>query len=195
MFFYFSLVNIYFRILVLSINTNYLWHWRIPLQGILNDLIAAGLFYLFFKILWVFLKSNSIRSYLLGVFIFFWILINYANYQYTVNFNSLLPLSWFVELRNIFKMVGVLDVTVSVFDMDLVYLIVIPLVFSIATIWIYWENFMSTDRLRSIVLCFILIVFFQSSTLYPDIHPRIASSVQSHLFKYCFFFNKDSLPV
>ena len=141
MFFYFSAVNIYFRILVIWINTNYLWHWRITLQGILNDLIASGLFYLFFKILWVFLKSNSIRSYLLGVFIFFWILINYANYQYNANFDSLLPLSWFVELRNIFKMVGVLDFAVSIFDMDLVYLIVIPLVFSIATIWKFWESF------------------------------------------------------
>ena len=155
MFFYFFAVNIYFRILVLSINTNYLWHWRLPLQGILNDLIAAGLFYLFFKILWVFLKNNSIRTYLLGVFIFFWILINYANYQYTENFNLLLPLSWFVELRNIFKMVGVLDVAVSIIEMNLVYLIVIPLVFSIATIWKFWKSFMSMDRLRSIVLCFI----------------------------------------
>ena len=92
-----------------------------------------------------------------------------------------------------FKMVEFFDVSASILDMDLVYLIVIPLVFSIATIWKFWESFMSTDRLRSIVSCFILIVFFQSSTLYPDIHPQISSSVQSHLFKY-WFYNKDFLP-
>ena len=93
-----------------------------------------------------------------------------------------------------FKMVEFFDVSASILDMDLVYLIVIPLVFSIATIWKFWESFMSTDRLRSIVSCFILIVFFQSSTLYPDIHPQISSSVQSHLFKYWYYYNKASLP-
>ena len=90
-------------------------------------------------------------------------------------------------------MVGVLDVAVSVIDMDLVYLIVIPLFFSIATIWKYWKSFMSTDRLRSMIFCFILIEFFQSSTLYPDIHPQISSSVQSHLLKYWYYNSKDSL--
>ena len=91
------------------------------------------------------------------------------------------------------KMVGVLDVAVSIFDKDLVYLIVFPLVFSIAMIWKFWKSFMSTDRLRSIVLCFILMVFFQSSTLYPDIHPQISSSVQRHLFKYWYYNSKASL--
>ena len=101
MYLFFVVLNSYLRSFFFLIDTNNIWHWRLPLQGLLNELVAAGLFYLIFRILFSIITISKIRKVLLVLFVTTWIIINYINYQYANTFNSLLPFSWFYELKNI----------------------------------------------------------------------------------------------
>ena len=92
MYLFFAVLNIYLRSFFFFIDTNNIWHWRLPLQGLLNELVAAGLFYLIFRILFSIITIPKLRKVLLALFVTTWIIINYINYQYANTFNSLLPI-------------------------------------------------------------------------------------------------------
>ena len=68
----------------------------------------------------------------------------------------------------------------------MIYLILIPFFFSIYFIY-YFYHLWGKTRKRDVLYIFFISVFFQSSTLYADIQPRIESIVHSHLIKYWYY--------
>ena len=80
MFLYFATLNIYFRIFVFLINPNNLWHWRLVLQGILQEVVAASFFYLVFRILWILIRPIKLKQIIFFSFVFICTFINFANY-------------------------------------------------------------------------------------------------------------------
>ena len=172
MYLFFAVLNIYLRSFFFFIDTNNIWHWRLPLQGLLNELVAAGLFYLIFRILFSIITIPKLRKVFLALFVTIWIIINYINYQYANTFNSLLPFSWFYELKNITEIGSYGDILFQNTDFDMIYLILIPLFFSIYIIF-YLDYLWKKTRKRDVLYIFFISIFFQSSTLYADIQPRI----------------------
>ena len=49
------------------------------------------------------------------------------------------------------------------------------------------EHLWEKTRKRDAMFIFLISVFFQSSTLYADIQPRVESIVHSHLIKYWYY--------
>ena len=186
MYLFFAFLNTYLRSFFFFIDTNNIWHWRLPLQGLLNELVAAGLFYLIFRILYSIITTPKLRKVLLALFVTTWIIINYINYQYANTFNSLLPFSWFYELKNITEIGSSGDMLFQNTEFDMIYLILIPFFFSIYFIY-YLDYLWEKTRKRDVLYIFFISVFFQSSTLYADIQPRIESIVHSHLIKYWYY--------
>ena len=68
----------------------------------------------------------------------------------------------------------------------MIYMIVIPIMFSICFIFCIEKYWIDLDK-RYYLFVFLLSTFFQSSTLYADIHPRIESVVHSHILKYWYY--------
>ena len=130
MYIYFILLNVYLRSFIFFINSNNIWHWRLPLQGILNELVVAGLFYLVIGLLWIIIKRKRIRKLFLFLFSVLWIVINYINFQYASTFNSLVPISWFSELNNITSLGSINDILINNIETNMIYMIVIPIMFS-----------------------------------------------------------------
>ena len=186
MYLFFAVLNTYLRSFFFFIDTNNIWHWRLPFQGMLNELVAAGLFYLIFRILFSIITIPKLRKVLLALFVTIWIIINYINYQYANTFNSLLPFSWFYELKNITEIGSSGEILFQNTDFDMIYLILIPFFFSIYFIY-YLDYLWKKTRKRDVLYIFFISVFFQSSTLYADIQPRIESIVHSHLIKYWYY--------
>ena len=141
MYLFFAVLNTYLRSFFFFIDTNNIWHWRLPLQGLLNELVAAGLFYLIFRILFSIITTPKLRKVLLALFVTTWIIINYINYQYANTFNSLLPFSWFYELKNITEIGSSGDMLFQNADFDMIYLILIPFFFSIYFIYFFYQRF------------------------------------------------------
>ena len=52
---------------------------------------------------------------------------------------------------------------------------------------------MEKTRKRDVLYIFFISVFFQSSTLYADIQPRIESIVHSHLIKYWYYGYEENI--
>ena len=186
MYLYFAVLNTYLRSFFFFIDTNNIWHWRLPLQGLLNELVAAGLFYLIFRILFSIITTPKLRKVLLALFVTTWIIINYINYQYANTFNALLPFSWFYELNNFNEIGGSGDILLQNADYDMIYLVLLPFFFSIYFIF-RLEHLWEKTRKRDVMFIFLISVFFQSSTLYADIQPRVESIVHSHLIKYWYY--------
>ena len=130
MYIYFIILNVYLRSFIFFINSNNIWHWRLPLQGILNELVVAGLFYLVIGLLWIIIKRKRIRKLFLFLFSVLWIVINYINFQYASTFNSLVPISWFSELNNITSLGSINDILINNIETNMIYMIVIPIMFS-----------------------------------------------------------------
>tara|TARA_B100001971_G_scaffold214225_1_gene250558 strand:- start:5911 stop:6375 length:465 start_codon:yes stop_codon:yes gene_type:complete len=130
MYIYFIILNVYLRSFIFFINSNNIWHWRLPLQGILNELVVAGLFYLVIGLLWIIIKRKRIRKLFLFLFSVLWIVINYINFQYASTFNSLVPISWFSELNNITSLGNINDILIQNIETNMIYMIVIPIMFS-----------------------------------------------------------------
>ena len=130
MFLYFATLNIYFRIFVFLINPNNLWHWRLVLQGILQEVVAASFFYLVFRILWILIRPIKLKQIIFFSFVFIWTFINFANYEYVETFNKLLPLSWFPELLNVGSMGPFSDLLFSYINWFSFALVILPLVVS-----------------------------------------------------------------
>ena len=139
MYLFFAGLNTYLRSFFFFIDTNNIWHWRLPLQGLLNELVAAGLFYLIFRILFSIITIPKLRKVLLVLFVTTWIIINYINYQYANTFNALLPFSWFYELNNFNEIGGFRDILLQNADFDMIYLILIPFFFSVYFIFYLWD--------------------------------------------------------
>ena len=192
MYIYFILLNVYLRSFIFFINSNNIWHWRLPLQGILNELVAAGLFYLVIGLLWIIIKRKRIRKLFLFLFSVLWIVINYINFQYASTFNSLVPISWFSELNNITSLGNINDILIQNIETNMIYMIVIPIMFSVCFIFCIEKYWIDLDK-RYYLFVFLLSAFFQSSTLYADIHPRIESVVHSHILKYWYYNYDDQL--
>ena len=76
MYLFFAVLNISLRSFFFFIDTNNIWHWRLPLQGLLNELVAAGLFYLIFRILFLIITFRKLRKVILTLFVMIWIIIN-----------------------------------------------------------------------------------------------------------------------
>ena len=186
MYLFFAVLNTYMRSFFFFIDTNNIWHWRLPFQGILNELVAAGLFYLIFRILFLIITFRKLRKVLLTLFVMIWIIINYINYQYANTFNALLPFSWFYELNNFNEIGGSRDILLQNADFDMIYLVLLPFFFSIYFIF-RLEHLWEKTRKRDVMFIFLISVFFQSSTLYADIQPRVESIVHSHLIKYWYY--------
>jgi phosphoglycerol transferase MdoB-like AlkP superfamily enzyme len=188
MYLYFILLNIYFRIFIFTLYPNNIYHWRVPFKGILNDLVAAGLFYLAFRLLWFIIRPVKIRQTLLLVFVVLWTALNYVNYQFAVSFNSLLPLSWFDEIANVGAMgAGGGDLFRSLLTFDMLKLVVLPLFVSS---WIIYKKshwLFKNLKIRSLFIISILSIVAQSNTLHPDIQPKRHSIVHSHIFKYWYY--------
>ena len=192
MYIYFILLNVYLRSFILFINSNNIWHWRLPLQGILNELVAAGLFYLVIGLLWIIIKRKRIRKLFLFLFSVLWIVINYINFQYASTFNSLVPISWFSELNNITSLGNINDILIQNIETNMIYMILIPIMFSIFFIFCIEKYWIDLNKIYYLFV-FLLSAFFQSSTLYADIHPRIESVVHSHILKYWYYNYDDQL--
>ena len=131
MYLFFAVLNTYLRSFFFFIDTNNIWHWRLPLQGLLNELVAAGIFYLIFRIIFSVVRTSKIRKTILLLFLIFWVVINYINYQYASSFNTLLPISWFFELKNISGVGDYDNFIYQNLEIDMIYLVLIPLVVSI----------------------------------------------------------------
>ena len=159
MYLFFAVLNTYLRSFFFFIDTNNIWHWRLPLQGLLNELVAAGLFYLIFRILFSIITIPKLRKVLLALFVTIWIIINYINYQYANTFNSLLPFSWFYELKNITEIGSSGEILFQNTDFDMIYLILIPFFFSIYFIY-YLDYLWEKTRKRYVLCIFFISVFF-----------------------------------
>ena len=159
MYLFFAFLNTYLRSFFFFIDTNNIWHWRLPLQGLLNELVAAGLFYLIFRILYSIITNPKLRKVLLALFVTTWIIINYINYQYANTFNSLLPFSWFYELKNITEIGSFGDILFQNTDFDMIYLILIPFFFSIYIIF-HLDYLWNTTKKRDVFYIFLSVFFF-----------------------------------
>ena len=153
MYLFFAVLNTYLRSFFFFIDTNNIWHWRLPFQGMLNELVAAGLFFLVFKILFSIITIPKLRKVLLALFVTIWIIINYINYQYANTFNSLLPLSWFYELKNITEIGDSKDILFQNSNFDMIYLILIPFIFSIYFIF-RLDHLWEKTRKRDVIYIF-----------------------------------------
>merc|ERR1711991_1168487 len=108
-------------------------------MGLLNELVAAGLFYLIFRIIFSVVRISKIRRTILLLFLIFWVVINYFNYQYASSFNTLLPISWFFELKNISGVGDYDNFIYQNLEFDIIYLVLIPLVVSIYFIYYFYH--------------------------------------------------------
>lgn len=194
MFIYFILLNFYFRISIFLLFPHNIWHWRVAFQGLSNDVAAAAIFYLFFRILWLFIRPNVIRKGIFIGFIVLWIGVNFINHEYASEFNSLLPLSWFEnEINN----VGTVDATTEVLETlttgNFFTNVVIPLAVSLLVLF-KAGFFLKSKGLVRMLLVFLIGVIAQSNTLYPDFQPKRYTIAPSHLFKY-WYYDREAQPL
>ncbi|MBT4290096.1 MAG: sulfatase-like hydrolase/transferase [Deltaproteobacteria bacterium] len=187
MFLYFATLNIYFRIFVFLINPNNLWHWRLVLQGILQEVVAASFFYLVFRILWILIRPIKLKQIIFFSFVFIWTFINFANYEYVETFNKLLPLSWFPELLNVGSMGPFSDLLFSYINWFSFALVILPLVVSGFIIYLIPYHLFKLKKIRHFIYVFVIGVSCQSGTLQPEIQPMWDSPIHSHLVKYWYY--------
>lgn len=193
MYFHLVLLNIYFRFFVFLLNPKNLWHWRLPVQGILQDIIAAGVIYLIFRILWIFIRPNPIRKIVFFSYVFLWTLVNFANYQYADTFNKLLPLSWFSEIGNVGAMGSMTELISDYLNLETLFQVIFPLLVSAYLVFKHGKFLFRLNKVRSIIYVFIISVVCQSASLDPGIQPMWDSTVHSHLLKY-WYFDYDRQP-
>ncbi len=193
MFLYFSVLNIYFRLFLFFLNPNNLWHWRIPAQGILQDLVAASVFYLFFKLFFLLPLGKRVKSLLFLLFTSAWIIINFTNYEYADTFNKLLPLSWFPELMNLNTMGSFGDLAADYLNLHTFLQVLAPLVVTLYLLIRHFDWLFSRIRLKQGVMVFLFGSVCQSATLDPGIQPMWDSTVHSHLLKY-WYYSYDDIP-
>jgi len=187
MFIYLISLNFYFRIFVFAINPAHIWHWRLPAQGLLNEIVAAGLFYLFFKILWYFIPRLRGRRVVFLALMTVWIAVNYINYEYSRVFNMLLPLSWFREIANVAAMDGGGDILKGLWRWEVLLLLVLPLVLTVWLVLARPPYLFEKAGIGYLLGVFIFCSLAQSATLFPDIQPKRDSIIESHLLKYWYY--------
>ncbi len=192
MFIFVVLLNFYFRIFVFFINSNNIWHWRIPAQGLANEIVAASLFYLFLKILWLIIPYIRVRKFVFLVFIIAWSAINYINHEFASVFNTLLPMSWFKEAQNVTAMDSGMDLLKGLYNWQFLLQVIIPVAICIIAIRLKPSILFERPKLRYLILIFLTGSFMQSMTLFPDIQPSRHSIVQSHLLKYWYYESRDN---
>lgn len=189
MFLFILALNIYFRFFIFLLYPDNIWHWRIPAQGLLNDVVAAALFTLIFKLIFLIRGFKHTKEALFSTVCFGWIVLNYLNYEFAANFNSLLPLSWFSEVQYIADM-GFKDIVTDLISFKFLLLIILP---TSAVAWItktFPAHILGSSK-RWIAFILFIGVLAQSTTLYPDIQPRRDSIVQSHIFKFWYYKSKQ----
>jgi phosphoglycerol transferase MdoB-like AlkP superfamily enzyme len=193
MFAYFAVLNIYFRLFIFVLNPNNIWHWRIALQGILQDLVAASVFYLFFNFLFLLIGSKKIRLPLFLSFTVVWVLVNFANYEYADTFNKLLPLSWFAELINLNAMGSFAGLVSDYLNLQTLFQVVIPILISVFLVLRFYDKLLMPFKIKRLVLVFFFGSACQAATLDPGIQPRWDSTVHSQLLKY-WYYSYDDIP-
>ena len=195
MFIYFVILNVYFRIFLFLINPNNLWHWRIPVQGILQEIVAAGVFYLCFKGLFLIIRSTILRQIIFLIFVLSWTSLNFINYEYADTFNKLLPLSWFFEVSNVGAMGSLVEVTKDYMNRDLALRFILPIVLSFLLIFKFPDFLFKIRKFRHIIYVFLISSVCQSATLDPGIQPMWDNIVHSHLLKYWYYsYDDQSFP-
>jgi glucan phosphoethanolaminetransferase (alkaline phosphatase superfamily) len=187
MFLYLVCLNVYSRLFIFSLHPDNIWHWRLPAQGLLNELVAAGVFYLVFKILWFVIPFIRLRQIVFLTVVIPWIAINYVNFEYARIFNMLLPLSWFREIGNAGAMDGGGDVVRGLLQWEFLLLMIVPVLISLSMSLRKHSSFFENPRFRSLIGVFLLGSMAQSATLSPDIQTRLDSIIQSHLLKYWYY--------
>jgi phosphoglycerol transferase MdoB-like AlkP superfamily enzyme len=193
MFVYFALLNIYFRLFLFLLNPNNLWHWRIPFQGIMQDLVAAAVFYLFFKVLFTLVPGRKLKSVIFLSFTSLWIFINFTNYEYADTFNKLLPLSWFAELVNLNSMGSFSDLVLDYVNIHTFLQVILPLVVCFYLVIGHGDRLFKPLRIKAAIVIFLFGSVCQAVTLDPGIQPMWDSTVHSHLLKY-WYYSYDDIP-
>ena len=187
MFVFFVCLNSYFRIFLIFINLTNTWHWRLTLQGFLHDVVAAGVFYLIFSGLWIFIKSVRIRQILFLLFTITWIFVNQVSYEYAYTFNRMAPIRFFLEFRNL-DAVG--DLTALFWDYvhwKNVLHFIVPLLVSLLLIFKYPTRFLKVKKARHLIYITIFSIGCQSATLTPAIQPVFDSVIHGHLLKFWYY--------
>jgi len=181
------ILNFYFRLSIVFLNPNNWWHWRLPVQGFLNELYAAGIFYLALMILWIVVRPIRLRQIVFLVFVSLWTLVNFANFQYANSFNVLLPLSWFYELENMGEMGSLMTLILGFVDLNFFLWVIIPIAISFYLTFKKSGSLLLLKKKRHVIYVILISAVAQNQTLYPDIAPRHESTVQSHLLKNWYY--------
>lgn len=193
MFLYFVCLTVYFRIFIFLLNENNLWHWRIPAQGILQEIVAAGVFYLSFRVLFLLIRNQLTRKVLFFAFVTVWTVINFANYEYADTFNRLLPLSWFPELMNASSMGSFSEVAAGYMNLHTLFLLGVPLLTTLLILFFKGNSLFELKKKRHLVYVFLFTSACQSATLDPGIQPEWDSIAHSHMLKY-WYYKQDAMP-
>lgn len=187
LFLYFILLNIYFRFYIFILNKESLWHWRLPALGVLNDVVAAGVFFLCFQLLWILIRKQNLRKWIFFISLLPWVLLNYVNYQYIATFNKILPLAWFHEFwvnKNAMGSYG--SFIKTLLDFAFFSQIIIPIIVTLALL--RWSpRFLKLGKWWYLPVIILLSVAAQSSTLDPDIQPIWNAPVQNQILKYWYY--------
>lgn len=187
MFLFFVLLNAYFRLFLLLINTNNIWHWRLVLQGFLNDVVAAGFFYFILVFLWIPVRSIRSRQLVFALFTLCWILINIVNYEYAFTFNRLVPLAFFVEFQNIDSVGSIWSVFADYLNVSNVLNGIPPIILTLfITLKAPRRLFRPKLGWRAIVI-FLICAAAQSATLTPAIQPVFHSLIHGHILKFWYY--------
>ncbi len=195
LYFYFVLLNCYFRILIFFVNPNNIWHWQLPVRGILEEIVAAGVFWLGLSLLWVVVRFVRIKQIILFLFLSLWTLINFANYEYASTHNHLLPLSWLKELTNFSSMGGTSTLVTDYLHWNLLLQVVLPILLSGILIIKFPDWFFKAKKIRYFIFVFLASFAAQAGTLDPGIQIYRRSIVHNHILKYWYYPDPVNDPI
>ncbi len=157
----------------------------------MQDLVAASVFYLFFKVLFLLFGNRKVKSGLFLILTSAWIVINFTNFEYADTFNKLLPLSWFVELVNVSSMGSFSTLVSDYLNLNTLLQLVVPLAVTFYIGVRHRERFFRPLRLKTGVGVFLLGSVCQTITLDPGIQPMWDSTVHSQILKYWYYSYED----
>ncbi|MBU3914803.1 LTA synthase family protein, partial [bacterium] len=129
------------------------------------------------------------------IFLFVWSSLNFANHEFASEFNTLLPLSWFKELRNAGSVDIGADIIPILLGREFLLNVLIPVTAGVILTFVFPTKILKSSKRIHMLFIVIFASALQSATLNPEIQPRHESIIQSHMFKYWYYdWDAEILP-
>ena len=191
----FFLTNAFFRAaFIFPIDWRHLYHWRIGFKGLMHDVVAAGVFYVVFALIFLFLKGKALRRVVLVLFLVAWGSLNYVNYQFALSHDELLPLFFFDEFSNYREDAANLGAIVSQFlNLEILAHLLVPPFLTLILTRVY-PPFLERNVLPALWVVFPVSVLANTVINHPSVIRMHEDPRQSHVFWYWYVENQHRTP-